>query len=83
MNIKVENPKDLELTGVYQIKNIINNKIYIGSTKQCIRVRINHHLKALRNNKHKNTHLQNACNKYGESMYEFSILKICKKENKY
>ena len=34
MNIKVENPKDLELTGVYQIKNIINNKIYIGSTKQ-------------------------------------------------
>lgn len=57
MNIKVENPKDLELTGVYQIKNIINNKIYIGSTKQCFRVRFNHHLQALRKNKHKNPHL--------------------------
>ena len=83
MNIKVENPKDLELTGVYQIKNIINNKIYISSTKQCFRVRFNHHLQALRNNKHKNPHLQNAWNKYGESMFEFSILKVCKKEDTY
>lgn len=31
----------------------------------------------LRNNKHHNTYLQNAWNKYGESSFEFSVIREC------
>lgn len=62
---------------------MINDKIYIGSTKQCFRVRLNNHLQALRKNNHKNCHLQHAWNKYGENSFEFTILKICTKDDTY
>lgn len=83
MKINIDNLNNLQLVGVYQIKNLVNNKIYIGSTKQSFRVRLNHHLQALRNNKHKNKHLQRAWNKYGEDNFEFSILTICNKKDTY
>jgi hypothetical protein len=38
-------------SGIYCIKNIINNKLYIGSAKN-FRIRFNIHLSQLRKNKH-------------------------------
>ena len=67
------------MMGVYQIKNIINNKIYIGSTEN-INIRFNKHLSDLRNSKHHSIHLQRAWNKYGERNFKFNVLKIL--ENK-
>ncbi len=64
-------------TGIYCIKNLANNKYYIGSTKTSFSIRKNKHLRLLRKNKHYNEHLQNAWNYYGEENFSFEILIIC------
>ena len=48
MHIKVLNIEDLQKTGVYQITNLVNQKTYIGSTKQSFNTRMKHHINALR-----------------------------------
>lgn len=68
---------DLDKIGIYSIINKINNKLYIGSTSDSFRKRWNLHKHHLRNNKHKNSHLQYSWNKNGENNFEFIILEIC------
>jgi group I intron endonuclease len=60
-------------SGIYQIRNIINNKRYIGSAA-ILTKRRDQHYHYLRNNKHVNQYLQNAYNKYGEENLIFEIL---------
>lgn len=67
-------------SGIYQIVNTKNNKIYIGSSKNC-KKRIITHFSLLRNNKHKNKHLQSAYNKYGKENFNASIIELCKIED--
>ena len=55
------------------IFNIVNNKCYVGSTKN-FRKRKFEHFRVLRNNKHHSKHLQRAWNKYKEENFSFSIL---------
>ena len=69
--------QDLNRTRIYIIKNIINNKFYIGSCSTQLHKRLNHHINSLQRNDHKNTHLQNAFNKYGEDNFIIEILEIC------
>lgn len=59
--------------GIYCIKNLINNKVYIGKTND-LQSRWKNHLFVLRANTHSNKHLQTAFNKYGESNFEFIVL---------
>ena len=59
--------------GVYYIRNIINEKMYIGSSVD-IKRRISQHKSQLNHNRHYNPYLQNAWNKYGEDNFEFGIL---------
>lgn len=63
------------ICGIYSIFNIINNKQYVGSSKN-IRRRIKEHYRDLQNNKHHSQPLQNAWNKYGKYSFEFKILEI-------
>ncbi len=58
---------------VYRIINKINNKVYIGSTIDAERRRIEH-FSQLENNKHINPHLQNAYNKYGKDAFMFDVI---------
>lgn len=58
---------------IYIIRNIVNNKIYIGSAVY-FPGRKAGHLSKLRKGKHTNKHLQNAWNKYGESNFIIDIL---------
>lgn len=58
---------------IYEIRNIINGKRYIGCSKD-VSVRFIKHKSRLKNNKHKNGYLQNAYNKYGESNFQYNIL---------
>lgn len=62
-------------SGVYWIKNIINNKVYIGSTISFSK-RKSQHLSELRNNKHRNIYLQRSFNKYGNNNFIFEILEF-------
>lgn len=58
---------------IYGILNKLNGKQYVGSAKNFYK-RKTQHLKNLQLNKHPNLYLQNAWNKYGESMFEFIVL---------
>ena len=73
----MENIAEIDKIGIYRILNKTNDKLYIGSTAESFRRRFNLHKHQLRNNKHKNSHLQHAWNKYGEDNFEFLIIEIC------
>lgn len=66
-------------SGIYQIKNKKNNRVYIGSAVNC-RDRKLLHLSQLRRNIHHSITLQRAYNKYGNDIFEFEVLEYCKKE---
>lgn len=59
--------------GIYFIRNLINNKVYIGSTED-FRSRWKRHKTGLRGNRHHCEHLQNAWNKYGADAFAFEII---------
>ncbi len=63
-------------SGIYKISFKSSKKAYIGSS-QNIRKRKNEHLCGLRRQYHRNSHLQNAFNKYGEEEMTFEILLYC------
>jgi len=64
-------------SGIYQIKCLVNNKIYIGSSKN-IYNRWKVHKRQLNKNNHINLFLQSSWNKYGEKNFQFYILEFCK-----
>jgi hypothetical protein len=61
-------------SGIYKL--IIKNHCYIGSSKN-LYYRLKRHLCDLRANSHKNPHLQNCFNKYGEDEFIYEIIEIC------
>lgn len=61
--------------GIYIIRNNLNGKYYIGSSKD-IRRRLYIHKYLLKRNKHFSTYLQNSWNKYGEQNFSFDALEI-------
>lgn len=72
--------KDYEIyknySGIYMIRNLVNDKVYIGQTTMRFAKRFWHHNWMLQHNKHDNKHLQNAWEKYGSENFEFSVLYI-------
>lgn len=63
-------------SGVYIIRNLVNNKVYIGKSKN-VKQRKNAHFNALKLNKHNNQHLQNSYNKYGKDNFQFDVIEYC------
>ncbi len=60
-------------SGIYVIINTYNNKKYVGQSVDLF-TRKKKHFYDLRNKKHQNTHLQNACNLYGVGNFVFAVL---------
>jgi group I intron endonuclease len=70
------------ITGIYQIRNLVNGKRYIGSAAgKGFRNRWGLHIKTLRDGDHHNEHLQNAWNKHGEESFVFEILEECEPQS--
>lgn len=63
-------------SGVYMIKNVLNDKRYIGSSRN-IKQRLRTHLSTLIRNLHHNKHLQNSYNKYGQNSFKMCVLERC------
>lgn len=74
--------KKLNFCGIYMITNYISNKRYIGSSVN-VGQRLWTHRSELRHQKHPNSHLQNAWNKYGEENFNYTILEKCTPENRF
>lgn len=64
-------------SGIYKI--CIGKHIYVGSSSN-LKNRLNHHLSALRNNKHHSQFLQNCFNKYTIEETYFDIIEYCEIE---
>lgn len=64
------------LSGIYLIVNILNNKVYIGSSCNT-RNRWRLHVNQLNNNKHHSIILQRAWNKYSSEQFVFTIFENC------
>ena len=67
-------------SGIYQIRNISNGKIYIGSAIN-IAARIRSHINDLNKNKHRNSRLQNSWRKHGQEFFELKTILVCGKSN--
>ena len=63
--------------GVFQIKNKLNNKVLIGTSKN-LTTAFNRHQFQLKMNCHKNITLQQEWNQYGSEAYSFDILETLK-----
>lgn len=76
------NVYDKNKSGIYIIKNLINDKVYIGKAK-CIYKRIKSHITALntKNLKCENEHLINAWHKYGKLNFEYCVLEYLPLDN--
>lgn len=61
---------------VYCIKSLVDNKVYIGSTKNYTN-RISNHKCKLSKNIHSNFRLQKAWNQYGEDNFKFECIEEC------
>lgn len=60
-------------SGIYQIRNTLNEKCYIGSATH-LQQRWAAHRSTLRRGQHRNRHLQRAFDKYGKEAFTFTIL---------
>jgi group I intron endonuclease len=63
-------------SGIYQIKNVVNGKRYVGSAINITR-RLRRHVLDLQKNRHCNVLLQNAWNKYREEKFKLETIENC------
>ena len=75
--MKYNRKRDLGRSGIYCIRNINNNKIYIGKSVNIYK-RIKAHTTALNTkSKDENRHLINAWHKYGRDKFEYFVIEDC------
>lgn len=65
---------------IYKIRNVTNDKFYVGSTNNT-KVRFKNHRRLLRKGKHHCKHLQAAWNKYGEDCFKFEVIEVVKDDS--
>jgi len=71
---------DLNKCGIYVIRNIINNKIYIGKSINIHKRIITHKAFLKAKNKNENRHLINAWHKYNEDNFEYFVIEYLEKK---
>lgn len=66
---------------IYAIKNLINNKVYIGSSKSP-KKRKYKHFYDLKKGQHHSPHLQRSYDNYGKDMFSFYIIEECSEDDR-
>lgn len=66
-------------SGIYQIRNLNNGKVYVGSTKG-FKQRFTQHLNSLKKGTHHNKHLQSAFIQDGTDSFIFEVLEVVEGE---
>ena len=74
------NKDNTKKQGVYAIRNVVNGKMYIGSTTNSFMERWQCHKKRLRHGEHHSPHLQSSWERYGEKNFSFEIIEITSPE---
>lgn len=69
----------MDISGVYQILNLVTGKFYIGSSVR-MNKRWKEHKRCLNESKHPNLHLQSSWDIYSEAYFEFIIIELCEKD---
>lgn len=77
---KTQNQTLKDKSGIYQIRNLVDGKIYVGSAFNLLKRRAQHRCR-LNSKNHGNCHLQNAWNKYGENNFVFEVLEFIPLDN--
>lgn len=75
--IKRNYKQTLRPMGVYQIKNLVNGKIFVGGSKN-IEAKINSHKFTLEVGSHVNKKLQFDYNKFGKDNFSFEVIELLK-----
>lgn len=70
-------PDDMNLTGVYCIRNTISGKRYVGSAARSFRERSRKHRNDLKSGVHHSVPLQRSWDKHGEDAFRFEVVEIC------
>lgn len=79
----VSESKYLSMTiSIYGILNLVNKKIYIGSTKN-FKTRKYSHFYKLKKGNHGNEHLQRAYNKHGKQNFHMFLIEECDESERY
>lgn len=68
--------------GVYCIQNILNDKVYIGSTGNSFYNRYHQHVSDYKKGKHNGVALKRAFDRYGIENFKFSIVCICSESDR-
>jgi group I intron endonuclease len=76
-DIKREFKERKKPAGVFQVKNTVNNKVFLGSSLN-LEGQLNSHKFKLSLGQHPNKELQKDWNEYGPDKFEFEILEVVK-----
>ena len=72
--------RDINKSGIYMIKNLINNKVYIGKSINIYK-RIVCHISGLnKSDKNENRYLIRSWKKYGSVNFEYSVIEYTEKK---
>lgn len=66
---------------IYIIRNLINNKVYIGQTIQTLNKRFNGHCCYSKTDRSPNMYIKRAIHKYGRENFSIELLEECNVEN--
>lgn len=75
----IGNKEDWYKSGIYQISNIIDDRVYIGSTRN-LRDRFRHHKRQLIKGSNPSILLQRFCSKYGIDTLKFTVIEIIEED---
>jgi len=78
--IKLDYKQKIKPMGIFQIKNLVNGKVFIGDTFN-LDAAYNKHKFQLNLGSHKNKDLQKEWNQYGQDNFTYEVLEVLEQDD--